>query len=80
MTVASHKNVFGLEITMEDAPIVCGNQPTHNLQRVLDRLPYRQQTGVQPRAQALAIQQFGNDIRRFILPADIEHRQDIRVV
>ena len=55
MPVACDKDVFRLEIAMENAVIVRCRKAPHNLKRVFDRLSHRQGAIAQARPQGLAL-------------------------
>ena len=50
------KNVFRLEVAVEDAFIMCCNQPPNNLERVICRSAGGHRTRLNPLAKRLAFQ------------------------
>ncbi len=75
------EQIFGLEVAMDDAFFVGRRQAVRNLQRVIQSLAcsiasHRSKT----LAQRLAFQQFGDDVRRAFMRADVEYRKDVGMV
>ena len=56
--VAGKKNVFRLEVAVEDAFIMCCNQPPNNLERVICRSAGGHRTRLNPLAKRLTFQKF----------------------
>ncbi len=54
--VAGKKNVFRLEVAVEDAFIMCCNQPPNNLERVICRSAGGHRTRLNPLAKRLVFQ------------------------
>ena len=55
-------------------------RPAAICMRVVDRLARRQRRRAHPRAQRLALEQLRNDVRRALVRADVEDREDVRMV
>ena len=65
---------------MPDAPRVRRVERQRDLDAVIDRLPEGHRPPVQPRAQRLAFEQFGDDVRRAGFDPDVVDRDDVRMV
>ena len=72
--------VVGLHITVDDVPFVCRGQSLGDLARVVDRTARWERPTEQTASQRFAFEQFGNDVRRAGVPADIEDRHDIGMI
>jgi hypothetical protein len=77
--VRRQEQVLGLEIAVQDAPGVCGLQPTADLHRRLHRRSQRQRPAPQPLPKALPLQQLEDDVRLPVARPHVEHRQHVRV-
>jgi hypothetical protein len=65
---------------MHDAFFVRGGKSPGNLLRVLDRFTGSERPVPQPVAQRLALQQFGDDIGRAPVLANVEDRKNVGMV
>jgi hypothetical protein len=65
---------------MDDALFVRGCESLGNLNRVVDGPALRQWTLLQHRPQALALEQFGDQVWRPVVLADVVDREDVRVI
>ena len=65
---------------MHDAFVVCRGQSACNLNRQLDRLADRQRAVLQPFLKRDAGEQFGNDIRRLLVAADVVDDKNVGVI
>src|SRR5262245_47038977 len=78
--VVRDKQVFRLEVAMDDAFGMRGGQPFGNLPRVINRLSLSDWALLYQLAQFFAFEQLGHDIRRAFMRTDIVNREDVRVV
>ena len=78
--VSREEQVLGLQIPMDDPLLVRGGEPPRDLNRVVERLAHRNGAGGQARAQRLALEELGHDVRRAVLHAEVVHRRDPRMV
>ncbi len=76
----SDQQIRRLQIPMHDAFVVCRGQSACNLNRQLDRLADRQRAVLQPFLQRDAGEQFGNDIRRLLVAADVVDDKNVGVI
>ena len=65
---------------MGDALIMRSGQPARNLQRVICSLAGRYRAGLDTLTKRLALQQFGHDIGRVLMGADVIHRNNVWVI
>ena len=77
--VAGDEDVLGLEVAVDDALLVRGRQPLRDLQPP-SSIALRGGSGprARARAQRLALEQLGDDVRRAVVRADVEDRDDVR--
>ena len=66
------KNVFRLEIAVNNVPFVGGDQALRYLQRIGCGLTYRDGAFVQALAQSFAFEQLGNDVGNRAVESDVE--------
>ena len=78
--IARDENIFRFQITMENAVIVCSSESANDLQPIVDRLAHGQRAAAQACSKGFALKQFGDDIWRPVLAADVEHSQNIRMI
>ena len=78
--VSGHEDVVGLQIAVDDSLRVGGREGLRDLDRVLDRLADGKGAGLELVAQRRALQQLRHRIGGSILPADVEERQDVRMI
>jgi hypothetical protein len=60
--------------------IVSGSKSARDMERVFDCFAHRQRAPIQPRPQSFAVEQFGGDVGGIVLAANIEDRQNIRMI
>jgi hypothetical protein len=65
---------------MENAVIVSGGKSASDLQRVSDRFAHGQRAAIAPRPQSFAVKRFGDNVGAIILVANIEDRQNVRMI
>ena len=63
---------------MDDAPLVRGGETVRNLDCTVDRLTHAEPADLL--AQRLALEQLGDDVGRTVVGANVEDRQDVRVI
>jgi hypothetical protein len=78
--IRSDEGVLGLEIAVDDSAIVRGCEATRASKRDRDRLVYRKRPSVDPLAQALAFQAFGDEERDAPVLPDVMDCEDVRVI
>ena len=78
--VVRDEQVVGLHVAMDDALVVRGGEPLRSLARVVDGFARRQRASLQPAAERFALEQFGDDVGRAGVDADIVDGQDVRVI
>ena len=71
--VGRDEHVFRLQVTMDDAAAVRGRD------RLLERLPRRERTGLKPLTQRRPFEQLGHGVHGVALAADIVERDDVGV-
>ncbi len=65
---------------MDDVPLVRGGEPFSGLAGVIDRFARRERPRVHPAAERFALEEFGDDVRRASMPADIVDREDVGMI
>ena len=80
MSVAADEQVRRLEVAVDDPLAVGGGQTIADLHRVLHGLARRQRPVSQPIGKSLTGQQLEDDVRRAIVRADVEDREDVGMV
>ena len=65
---------------MDDAFLMGGCEATRDLDAILNCFSNRKRTRRQTLPQRFAFQQFGDDVRRFVGGADIEDRENVRMI
>src|SRR5262245_33961794 len=65
---------------MDDSFLMGGGETAANLFRVLDCLARRQRSFCQTLSESLTLEQFRDDERRILVSADVEDRQDVRMI
>ena len=65
---------------MNDPFFVRRGQSMRDLHGIVESLAHRNRSAAQPLAQCLALQQFGDDVRRALARANVEHRQNVGMV
>jgi hypothetical protein len=65
---------------VNDRPVVSRGEAVSDLHRVVDGRPHRERAGCQSLAERLTLEQLGHDVRGAIVLADIEDRQNVRVI
>ena len=65
---------------MDDALLVGGGQPVRGLGGLVDGLAHRDRTGIEPRAQRLALEQLHDHEGRALVGAEVEDGADVGVV
>src|SRR5215813_9871336 len=78
--VVRDEQVLRLQVTMDDAFGMRGGQSLGDLPRVIDSLSRSDCALFYQFAQLLAFEQFGDDIGRAFMRADVVNREDVRVV
>src|SRR5262249_42316282 len=78
--VVHDEQVLRLQVTMDDAFGMRGGQSLGDLPRVIDSLSRSDCALFYQFAQLLAFEQFGDDIGRAFMRADVVNREDVRVV
>src|SRR5262245_65050844 len=78
--VFGDEKVFRFEVAMDDAPGVSGRQSAGDLLSVINRLALRYRAFVELRSQFFAFQQFGDDVGRAFVNAQIVDKEDIRMI
>jgi hypothetical protein len=78
--VCRDKDVLGFQVAMHDALLVCGRKTMRDLNSVLHGFANRKGPATQSLAQRFPFQQFGNDIGRRLVLAEVVHGQDIRMI
>jgi hypothetical protein len=63
-TVFGDEDIFWFEVAVDDSPLVRRCQPVRDLHSILDRLALGQRAAIERVAQALALQEFGDQKRR----------------
>ena len=79
-TVLRQEQVLGLEVAVDDPLLVGRGQAVGDLGPVLDGLLQREPAGAQPLAQRLALEQLRDHVGDAAFEADVEDREDVRVV
>ena len=79
-SVLRQEEVFRLEVTMNNAGVVSGGQSTRNVHAAIAGLARTHRTATQAIPQGFALQQLGHDVRTSIVLADVEDRNNIRMV
>ena len=79
-TVLCDEQVFGLQIAMNDAHVMCRRQSATNLDGVLDNFLGRQRALGGRAAQRLAFQELRDDVRLAVVCAKVVHGDDVGVV
>jgi hypothetical protein len=65
---------------MHDATVVGGGQSVRSLERVINHFPDRQSPVAQAVTQALAFEQFADDVGAVVMRADVIHSEDVGMV
>jgi hypothetical protein len=78
--VARDKNIFRLQVAVNDALVVRRCQSSRHLLCELGRLSRRQRTGIQPSTQGFAFQKLRDQIRRTFVLAKIMNRQNVGMI
>ena len=78
--VGGYKQIFRLEITMNDTALVCRDETLHDLQRVVDRQADRQCPFCEPFAESLAFQQFTNDVGRTLVETNVVNGDNVGMI
>ena len=74
------EQVVGLQVAVDDALVVRGGEPFGGLARVVDGFARRQRAALQPAAERFPLEQFGDDVGRAGVDADVVDGQDVRVI
>ena len=74
------KQVFRLQIAMDDALFMGRCQPLRNLYPIVDNFTDRQRAALQPVAKRLALQELRNKVRRSVVQPHLVHGQNIGVI
>jgi hypothetical protein len=80
LTVARDEKILRLQISVDDACVVRGNETARDLNRILDRLPRREGSPAQSTAKRLAPQQLGHDVRPAIVSADVVDGENVWMI
>ena len=75
--VVGDENVFGLEVAMHDALVVCGGETVGKMQREVRDFALRERTAFHAFAESVAFQVFGDEVVRGVLRADVVDSQKI---
>ena len=83
--VFGDENILRLQVAVDDSLFMRRRQPVRYLYSILDRLTLGHGPAIQRRAQALALQKFGDKKRRavalaLVVGANVKHRENIRMV
>ena len=76
VAVPGDEQVFRLQVAVHDPLVVRGGEAGRDLDGVLDRLAHRERAAAQARAQRLAFQQLGHEVRRPLVRPDVVERED----
>ena len=74
------KQVFRLQITMNDSFLMCRRQPANYLLSVLGYLAERYRAFIELLTEFSAFEQFGDDERRAVVFADVVNGEDVWVI
>ena len=80
MAVVSEKDIFRLQVAMNDAALVRRRQPVSDLGPDLDRLAHRKRAPVQGFTKRLAFQHLHHQVRSAVLHTDVMNGQNIGMV
>jgi len=78
--VFGDEQILRLEIAMNDSFFVRRCQSMRDLHGVVQRLAGGNGSATQTLAQRLALQQFGDDVRRTLARANVEHSQNVGMI
>ena len=78
--VGRHEHVVGLQVAVDDALLMCRRQASRHLNRVLDGLADGQRPARETLPQCLPIEHLGDDVGRRLVLADVEDREDVRMI
>ena len=79
MAVLRDEEVLGLQIPMDDAPLVSGGESLRDLERVVHGLLLRNRARVELRAQRLAFEKLHDGVGDPVLVSEVEDREDVLV-
>jgi hypothetical protein len=74
------ENIFRLQVAMDDSFFVRCGQSVRNLQRVVESLAYSNRAAAQTVPQSFSFEQFGDNVRRAFIRADVEDRQNVGMI
>lgn len=78
--IAQDEDIFRLQVAMHDPAIMGGGQAVRDLRATLDGFALRHRATFQHRPQAFAFEQFGDEIRRAILLADVIDAENVGMI
>ena len=83
--VFGDENIFRFQVAVDNSLLMRRRQPVRDLHSILDRLTLGHGPASQRRAQAFALQKFGDKKRRavalaLVVGANVKHRENIRMV
>ena len=79
-TVGSHEHVGGLEVPVDDAPLVCGPEGLGDLDPEVEQAVGGQRLPAHEVPQRPAVEQLHHEERAVAMAADVVDRADVRVV
>ena len=74
------EQILGLEVAMDDAFFVGGGESVRDLHGVVESFAQGQRSAAQAVAQGLAFEQFGDDVGRAFVRADVEYGKDVGMI
>ena len=78
--VFGDEKIFWLEVAMNDSFFMGRGQAMRDLQSIVESLAHGERSAAQTLAQGLALEQFGDDVRRALVRADVEYRQNVGMI
>jgi hypothetical protein len=79
-SIGRDEHVLGFDVPVDDSLVVCRRKPARNLNRVISGAVDRECTAIEVPAKRVAFEQFGNQIRRAFMRADVEYGEDVWMV
>ena len=79
-SVGRDEQVGWLDVAVRDALFVRRREAGGDLPAEVDRLGRGQRPGREPRRERLAFQELGDEVRRAVVRAEIEDREDVRMI